>query len=154
MNAQRDVIYKRRRHALFGDRLQNDLDNALFDVCTDLANQFENNRDYEAFRLEVMKHLAIEPEIPKEGFDKINMAEAGDKLYHQAKEFDNRNWTAMREQMLPTLSQILEQNGDRVENIVIPFTDGIRGIQVYANLKQSVEQEGRPIIQNLEKSMT
>src|SRR5690606_17077542 len=49
MNAQRDVIYKRRKHALFGDRLTIDLDNALFDVCSDIASQFEDNRDYEAF---------------------------------------------------------------------------------------------------------
>jgi preprotein translocase subunit SecA len=154
MNAQRDVIYKRRRHALFGDRLTIDLDNAMFDVCADIVGQFEENRDYEAFRIEVMKHLAIEPETPQEGFDKADMREVEDKLYHQAKDFYNRKWTSVREQMLPTLKQILEQNGDRVENIVIPFTDGIRGIQVYAPLQLSVEQEARPIIQTLEKSMT
>lgn len=154
MNAQRDVIYKRRRHALFGDRLTIDLDNALFDVCSDIANQIEDNRDYEAFRIEAMKHLALEPEVPREGFEKANMAVIGDKLYHQAKDFYNRKWTAMREQMLPTLTQILNENGDKVENIVIPFTDGIRGIQVYAPLKESVEQEARPVIQTLEKSMT
>jgi preprotein translocase subunit SecA len=154
MNAQRDVIYKRRRHALFGDRLTIDLDNAMFDVCSDIVGQFEENRDYEAFRIEAMKHLAIEPETPQDGFDKADMREVKDKLYHQAKDFYNRKWTSVREQMLPTLKQILEQNGDRVENIVIPFTDGIRGIQVYAPLQLSVEQEGRPIIQTLEKSMT
>ncbi len=154
MNAQRDVIYKRRRHALFGDRLTIDLDNALYDVCSDIAGQFEENRDYDAFRIEVMKHLALEPEVPQQGFDKADMQEVGDKLYHQAKDFYNRKWTSMREQMLPTLRQILEQNGDRVENIVIPFTDGMRGIQIYANLKESVAQEARPVIQTLEKTIT
>jgi len=154
MNAQRDVIYKRRRHALFGDRLAIDLDNALYDVCADLAQQAEEHRDYETFRIEVMKHLALEPETQKEGFEKADLNAIGDQLYHQAKDFYNRKWSSMREQMMPTLSQILEANGDRVENIVIPFTDGIRGIQIYANLKQAVEQEARPIIQTLEKSMT
>jgi preprotein translocase subunit SecA len=154
MNAQRDVIYKRRRHALFGERLTIDLDNAMYDVCTDIAAQFDESRDYNAFRIEVMKHLALEPEVPQEGFDKADMNSIGDKLYHQAKDFYNRKWAAMREQMVPTLSQILSENGDRVENIVIPFTDGIRGVQVYAPLKASVEQEGRPIVQTLEKSMT
>lgn len=154
MNAQRDVIYKRRRHALFGDRLTIDLDNALFDVCSDLASQFEETRDYDAFRIEVMKHLALEPEIAKEGFDKADMNEVGNKLYHQAKDFYNRKWAAMREHMTPQLSQIYEENGDRVENIVIPFTDGIRGIQIYSNLKQAVEENAKPIIQALEKGIT
>jgi len=154
MNAQRDVIYKRRNHALFGDRLSIDLDNAMFDVCVDIAAQFDDNRDFEAFKLEVMKHLAIEPEFTTEEFAKGDINTVGDKLYHQAKTFYTRKTAAIREHMLPTLAQILEQNGDRVENIVIPFTDGIRGVQVYASLKESVENAGRPIIQTLEKTMT
>ncbi|HTN47076.1 MAG TPA: preprotein translocase subunit SecA [Flavipsychrobacter sp.] len=154
MNSQRDVIYKRRKHALSGDRLSIDIDNALFDVCSDLALQFEDNRDYDAFSLEVMKHLAVEPETPREGFEKANLNDVADKLYHQAKDFYNRKWSVLKENMLPTLQQILEQNGDRVENIVIPFTDGIKGLQIYVNLKDAVAQETRPVAQMLEKSMT
>jgi len=154
MNSQRDVIYKRRKHALSGDRLSIDIDNALFDVCNDIVFQFDNDRNFEAYSLEVVKHLALEPATPKEGFDKANLDEVADQLYHQAKEFYTRKWAAMKEHMLPTLQQIQEQNGDRVENIVIPFTDGIKGLQIYVNLKEAVAQETRPVVQMLEKSMT
>ena len=155
MNAQRDVIYKRRRHALFGDRLAIDLDNAMYDVCVDLATQFEESRDFEAFRIEAMKHLAVEPEgITADEFAKGDLAAVGDKLYHHVKDFYTRKMNALREHIAPTLGQILAENGDRVENIVIPFTDGMRGLQVYANQKASVEQQGLPVIQTLEKSMT
>jgi preprotein translocase subunit SecA len=154
MNAQRDVIYKRRRHALFGDRLAIDLDNAMYDVCIDLAMQFEDNRDFEAFRIEAMKHLAVEPEMEPAEFNKGDLNVIGDRLYHQVKDFYTRKMTALREHITPTLSQIMADNGDRVENIVIPFTDGMRGLQVYANLKDSVEHKGLPVVQTLEKSMT
>src|SRR5690606_19398536 len=87
MNSQREVIYKRRRHALSGERLAIDLDNALFDVCNDLAEQFDNNRDYETFKVEVMKHLAVEPEISKDEFEKANINNISDQLYHQTKDF-------------------------------------------------------------------
>ena len=33
MNSQREVIYNRRRHALFGDRLQVDIANMFYDTC-------------------------------------------------------------------------------------------------------------------------
>ncbi len=154
MNTQRDVIYKRRRHALFGERLAIDLDNALYDVCADLAGQFQESRDFDAFKIEAMKHLAIEPEIDPEEFGKVDLAVIGDKIYHQAKDFYNRKIASLREQTLPVLTQILADNGDRVENIVIPFTDGIRGLQVYSNLKESVEHEARPVVQTLEKTIT
>ncbi len=155
MNSQRDVIYKRRNHALFGDRLAIDIDNAMYDVCNDTATKFEDSRDFEAFKLDVMMHLAMEPhDITAEEFAKADLTTIGDKLYHQAKEFYNRKTATISENILPALTQILNDNGDRVENIVIPFTDGIRGIQVYANLKEAVASNGRSVMQTLEKNMT
>lgn len=154
MNTQRDVIYKRRNHALFGDRLTIDIDNAMYDVCTNLALQFEDNKDYETFRIEVIKHLALEPEVTEEAFKSANMNKVGEDLYYQAKDFYTRKMNALREHMLPTLTQILTENGERVDNIVIPFTDGMRGMQIYANLKEAVEKEARPVIQTVEKSIT
>jgi len=154
MNSQRDVIYKRRNHALFGDRLSIDLDNALFDVCNDLANQADETRDYEAFKIEVMKHLAMEPNISTEVFNKGNVDVVADQLFHQAKEYYTRKMNALREHMLPTLTQILTDNGDRVDNIVIPFSDGIRALQLYIPLKNAVDRQGQPVIQTLEKVMT
>jgi preprotein translocase subunit SecA len=154
MNAQRDVIYKRRRHALFGDRLAIDLDNAMYAVCTELAAQFGENRDIEAFKLEVMKHLVIEPELNEEQVQKGDVNAIGDQLYHQVKDFYTRKCNALREQMTPTLQQIYKENGDRIDNILVPFTDGIRGMQLYVPLKEAVETSALPVIQSLEKSIT
>jgi preprotein translocase subunit SecA len=154
MNKQRDVIYKRRNHALFGERLSLDLDNAILDVCADIAGQFEGDRNFDAFKIEVIKHLVIEPEMSKEEFEKASVDAIGDKLYHQAKDFYARKSAALREHILPTLRQIQTDNGDKVENIAIPFTDGMRGLQIYTNLRQSVEADALPVTQELEKVMT
>jgi len=154
MNAQRDVIYKRRRHALFGERLAIDLDNAIFSVCAAIADQFAANRDVEAFKLEVMKHLVIDLEMSAEDLAKADANVIGEHLYHQVKDFYTRKGNAIREQMLPTLSQILKDNGDRIDNIVVPFTDGIRGMQVYVQLQEAVAQEAHPVLMSLEKNIT
>ncbi|HYC28468.1 MAG TPA: SEC-C metal-binding domain-containing protein, partial [Chitinophagaceae bacterium] len=155
MNSQRDVIYKRRRHALFGDRLSIDLDNAMYDVCVGLASQFEDNRDFEAFRIEVMKHLAMEPDHSlADGFEKANMQEVGDKLYHEAKAMYSRKTAAIAQNIHPTLQRLHEENGERIKDILIPFTDGIRGIQVQTNLKESVNNSARPVLLTLEKIIT
>ena len=150
MNTQRDVIYKRRRHALFGERLTIDLDNALYDVCANLASEFGD--DFENFKLEVMKHLAIEPEMVAE--DLKNTESAGNKLYQQAKDFYQRKMDGLCEHIHPQFAQILEQQGDRVENIVIPFTDGIRGMQLYVNLREAVARNARPVPETLERNIT
>lgn len=155
MNSQRDVIYKRRKHALFGDRLSIDLDNAMYDVCIDLATQFEEDRDYEAFKIEVMKHLAMEPDtITAADFEKGNLEAIGDKLYHEAKELYTRKTNNIAENIYPTLSRLREENGDRIKDIRIPFTDGVKGMEIQTDLKEAVEDNAKPVIFTLEKSIT
>jgi preprotein translocase subunit SecA len=154
MNAQRNVIYKFRNHALYGDRLAIDLDNAMYDVCQDLAKQAVQTRDTAIMRVEVAKHLAFEPQIDEALIAKGNAQAFGEELYQQAKEFYIRKMNSIREQMTPQLREVLEQNRGKVENIVVPFTDGIRGLQVYANLEETVAADSRPVIQELEKNIT
>lgn len=155
MNSQRDVIYKRRNHGLFGDRLSIDLDNAMYDVCVDLATQSEEHRDYETFKLEVMKHLAIEPDtVTEEEIAKGNLEQVGDKLYHEVKNVYSRKMAGIAETILPTLKRIKEDNGDRFEDIMIPFTDGVKGLQIRTNLAEAIEDGGKPVIVSLEKTIT
>ena len=154
MNAQRDVIYKRRNHALFGDRLSIDLDNAMYAVCSNYAEEYAVNKDKEAFKIEVMKHLAIEPEISDEDMNKADAVALSEQLYHQVKDFYTRKMQGLREHMMPTLNQIYAENGAKIDNISIPFTDGIRGLQLYIPLKDAVTYEGHPVTQALEKNMT
>ncbi len=154
MNAQRDVIYKRRNHALFGDRLSIDLDNAIYAVAVDLAEQYVKTGDKDAFRIEVLKHVAVEFDLSPEDAAKPNASVIGDKLYHTIRDFYQRKSAGLREHMLPTLAHILSENGEQVENIVIPFTDGVRGLQVYVNLREAIAREGLPIMEALEKNIT
>jgi preprotein translocase subunit SecA len=154
MNAQRDVIYKRRRHALFGDRLSIDLDNAMYAVCTEFAEQLANSGDVETFKFEVMKHLVVEPQLSEDELAKADVNTVADNLYHSVKDFYTRKMVSLREHMMPTLTQIFNENGDKIDNIVVPFTDGMRGMQIYVDLREAVENEALPVVQSVEKNIT
>ncbi len=154
MNAQRDVIYKRRSHALFGERLAIDIDNAMFTVCREYAENLVQTKDIEAFKLEVMQHLVVEPEVANIDLNKADANTIANELYHQVKDFYSRKMDALRQHMLPTLVEIDTANQGRVENIGVPFTDGIRGMQLYVPLKEAIMFDGFPITQELEKSIT
>jgi preprotein translocase subunit SecA len=154
MNAQRKGIYDRRNHALYGERLSIDIDNAIFHVCEDLALNFEGNRDHEAFKFMAMQQLAVEPQISAEDFAKAALPTVAEGLYNEAKEMYARKFDAMREAMLPQLREIMQQQGGRVENIAIPFTDGVRGIQILVPMQEAIDNEARPVQQALEKGMT
>jgi preprotein translocase subunit SecA len=104
--------------------------------------------------MDAIQHLAIEPQVTEEEFAKGDLNIVADNLYHQVRDIYGRKMAFLREQMLPTLRQILEDQGERVQNIVIPFSDGLRAIQIFTSLRDSIAQEGKPIIQELEKNIT
>ena len=150
MNAQRDVIYKRRRHALFGDRLKIDLDNALFDVCMDIAAKYDGN--LEDFKLLTLKNLSVEPELSENDLKDINVI--ANKLYRASKDYYKIKNDNLREMVLPQFQNIKETQGDKIENIVIPFTDGVKGMQVYVGLDDAIAKSGLPVVEALEKNAT
>jgi preprotein translocase subunit SecA len=154
MNSQREVIYTRRRNALFGERLALDLDNAFFDSCTLIATQFDTNRNYEQFKVETLRDLAFEPNISEQEFLKIDANALSDKLYHQLVDNYKRKSAALREQTAPILQNILEQNGDNIQNIAVPFTDGIKAIQIVTPLRATVESGGKELTNALERQIT
>lgn len=154
MNAQREVIYTRRKNALFGERLALDLDNAMYDSCGLVAKQFDAHRNYAEFTTEVLRDFAMEPGIEEAEFLKIEVNALTEKLYNHLFETYQRKTAWLREQTAPVLQNVFEQNGDRVENIAIPFTDGIKGVQIVSNLKKTIATEGREMINSLERQIT
>ena len=70
MNKQRTVIYAKRSHALFGERLALDLDNAFYDVAEGPVNTFKEGGDFEGFRLEIIVNFGMDTKITAEEFNK------------------------------------------------------------------------------------
>jgi preprotein translocase subunit SecA len=154
MNSQREVIYTRRRNALFGERLALDLDNAFFDSCNVVATQFDSNRNFEEFKFEVLRDFAMETDIQEAEFLKMPVNTLAERLYTQLIATYHRKVEALREQTMPIMQNIFQQNGERFENIAVPFTDGIRAVQIVTNLKKTISSEGKEMIDALERQIT
>lgn len=154
MNSQREVIYTRRKNALFGERLAVDLDNAFFDSCDFIVHKHGDARDFEEFKLDLFKEFAFEPHMDKAEFEKANLQDLSDKLYHQLKNHYLQKIQQLKEQTLPVLTNIREQNGSRIERVAIPFTDGIKMMQVVADLDRALQTEGKHIVNAVERQIT
>jgi preprotein translocase subunit SecA len=154
MNSQREVIYSRRRNALFGERLAVDLDNAFYDCCGTIAAQFETNKNYEDFKIEVLRDFGYEPIVSEVDFKKQTTQQITEALYQQLLEAYEQKKALIKEQTLPVLTNIYKQDGERIQNIAVPFTDGVRGIQIVTPLKKAVETESAELISDLERQAT
>ena len=138
MNAQREVIYKKRRHALFGERLSYDLNNMIRDLCEELVNDYQQADDYEGFKIDVIRFLSLDTAITADELKRESSETLTRKLFEEASEVYRRKVQHLAEEVFPVIKDVYENSGQQYENIVVPFSDGLRGIQVVANLKKCV----------------
>jgi preprotein translocase subunit SecA len=154
MNKQRNVVYKKRSHALFGERLALDLDNAFYIVAEGLISSFQEQNDYEGFKLAAIVNFGIDSKITAEEFDKANANELAEKLYHEATERYQQKVADLQKQAIPVFKNIRQTQGSHIENVVVPFTDGKKALQALANLNKTLESNGRELTKALESQIT
>lgn len=151
MNAQREVVYKRRRHALHGDRLKVDIANMMFDLCDYLVEGNKVGSDFKNFEYDLIKIFGIESPFTAEEFNRIHENELTDKLY----EVVYKKYLAKCEESAIEAFKVIKnvhENGG-YERMVVPFTDGIKTINVVTELKKAYESEGKTLIVDFEKNI-
>jgi len=154
MNKQRNVVYGRRSHALFGDRLALDLDNAFYAVANLLVNSSKDSDNHEMFKLEVIKSFGIDTQISSEELSKDDFNQLTERLYNEVMAHYSQKKKGIVEHTLPIISNIRKEQGNHIENVAVPFTDGRRGIQALVKLDKYFETEGRELMNAMERNIT
>jgi len=154
MNKQRNVVYDKRNHALFGERLALDLDNAFYLVAEGLVTSFREQDDYEGFKLGVIVNFGLDSSVTEQEFLKGNPTEVTEKLYQEAISNYQRKMEDLRQQSIPVFKNIKLTQGNQIENVVVPFGDGRKGIQVLANMQKTLDTDGRELVNAVERSIT
>jgi preprotein translocase subunit SecA len=154
MNSQREVVYKRRRHALYGERLQVDVVNMIYDTCANLVSENKESENYNNFEFELIRFSSTSSPFNEEEFKSKTQEELTDELYQVVyqhyKEKIERNAIAA----YPVIKDVYEKQGSQYERIVVPFTDGVKTIQVVTNLKDAYESKGKVLVTDFEKNVT
>ncbi|MBL7105854.1 MAG: preprotein translocase subunit SecA, partial [Bacteroidales bacterium] len=153
MNAQREVIYKKRRHALFGERLAIDISNMMYDAIEQTVMDFQETRNFEGFKMELLKVFVTESPYNEKDFLSVNKDEITENIFEKVYEAYKKKNDQVRERAMPVIKDVYEGDS-HYENIAIPITDGIKEMQVVANLKKAVENEGQEVILAVEKGVT
>jgi preprotein translocase subunit SecA len=152
MNSQREVIYKRRRNAMKGERLDVDILNMLYDTCEDIVLSAKEAQNYDDFRLNSVTILGIDfNKFSKEEFEKEEAIIITNNLYEKVLNNYKTKNDLIKSSSLPILNKIKKDRGGTVKNILIPFTDGKKQIGVSVNLEKSIENEGGIIIDEMQK---
>ena len=152
MNSQREAIYEKRRHALFGERLSIDINNMMYDLGESLIERYHENSDYYGLKLEVLSTMGMDLPFEEDEFKRAKLEVLADKLFDRALEVYNNKTRIIGEKTLPVIENV--HKNTQYENILIPFTDGKKSMNVVVNLKKAVENGAKEITLAVEKFIT
>jgi preprotein translocase subunit SecA len=154
MNAQREVIYKRRRHALHGERLKLDIANMLYDTCDLIVTENKATSDFKNFEFELIRYFSITSPVSENEFSKLTEIELTGKVYKAASQFYTEKTERSAREALPIISNVYEDKNNQYERIIVPFTDGIKSLNVVTDLKRAYETKGNQLVADFEKNIT
>jgi preprotein translocase subunit SecA len=151
MNAQREVVYRRRRNALYGERLELDIWNMIFDTAEDVAISHKLSGDYEDFKLAIIRIFGFDTAISETDMASLNQQQLTERLYNEALAYYISKTGQIAEHSYPIISDLYQNRGAIIENVAVPFSDGRRQMTVVANLKKTYESHSKELIREMEK---
>ncbi|WP_167612759.1 preprotein translocase subunit SecA [Maribellus sediminis] len=153
MNSQREVVYKKRRHALFGERLEVDLLNMMYDSVEELVNEYHGSDMFEDFNMELMRLLSMESPVDHEEFKKLSASEISERIYDKMINGYNRKVDTIAKQAYPVIKNVYETKKEVYKNIVVPITDGKRIFQIICNLEKAYNNKGKELVKSYQKQI-
>ena len=154
MNKQRTVIYKKRNHALFGERLALDLDNAFYQVIEGMVTNYKLNNDYEGLKLSLIVQTGFDTKITQDEFKTTNDAALVELVYQEAIAHYEYKKKEMMKQSIPVFKNIRKNQGAHIENVIVPVGDGKIAYNVLVNLDKNVSTEGATLTAQAEKNIS
>ena len=154
MNAQREVIYRRRNNSLFGERLRIDISNMIYDTCENIVLDNKAANDFKNFEFELIKYFSVTTEIDANSFESMPDKEIIDKIYkvvlsHYLNKIENNAKLAY-----PVIKHVYEKQREKFKRIVVPFTDGIKNLQVITDLEKAYNSKGDQLVTDFEKNIS
>ncbi|MFN5148669.1 MAG: preprotein translocase subunit SecA [Flavobacteriia bacterium] len=152
MNAQRKAIYKKRKNALYGDRLDLDIDNMFYDVCETVVMSHTKD-NFEDFEMDLLRLLGIDSPVSAAEYSSFDRNELVDKVYSSMCDQYGRKNEKVANRAFPQVKHVFETMSDKYKNIVFPLTDGRREVRIILNLENAYKTEGRAITKEFEKNI-
>ncbi|MGB0879827.1 MAG: preprotein translocase subunit SecA, partial [Polaribacter sp.] len=125
-----------------------------YDTCELIINQNKPIKDFQNFEFELIRFSSMTSPFSEEEFENLSEKELTDKLYEIITEHYKNKIERNAVLAFPVIKNVFENEGDRYERIVVPFTDGVKSLQVVTNLKDAYESEGKSLITDFEKNIT
>lgn len=154
MNTQREHVYRRRKNALFGERLDYDVQNSIYDLVESLVEMHKGTSNFEGFNLDVINYFGFHSSIDKAEFDKSSLDALCAKMFKEAIQHSNQKFSLMYDKMKPLLNRVYVERGSQPDSrVTIPFSDGNKILSLNTNMHEVLSSEGKSMESDLQKAV-
>src|SRR5574344_2488359 len=153
MNSQREVVYTKRRHALFGERIGIDFVNMMYDVCVSIVSNAYGNLSFEEFKFELLRVLSLECPFNEQDYMRLPQEEITEKIYSALLEIYNNKVQAIAKQANPIVQKVFAEQSATYKNMIVPISDGRRVFQIITNLEKAAKTDGRELVRSFLKAI-
>lgn len=154
MNAQREVVYKRRFNALNGERLRVDLANMVYDTAEVITESNKAANDFKNFEFELIRYFSMSAAINKSDFEDNTPQQITKKVYKEAFAHYEAKMERNADLAFPVIKNVYENQREKFKRIIVPFTDGSKTLQVITDLQDSYETNGKQLVTDFEKNIS
>jgi preprotein translocase subunit SecA len=145
MNSQREVIYTRRRHALYGESLDIDMNNLRYDYAEKFVEQNEGS-NYEDFKFELMREVALNFTVSEAEYNSMKPKQLVEAIVNDLTAYYERKSKMVADTVRPTMEKIYKEREDHMDmRIAFPITDGRLRFTVPVELQKCKDTDGMEI---------
>jgi len=153
LNAQREVIYKRRREALTGERFHGQVLNMLHEFIEAVVERHYGEGNLAGLQEDLLRYLAFEPEMDRQEFVQLGEDGVVDRVYDLATDYYTQKRESIAQPFHQTLTNLKEEQGsDMIERVFVDFTDGQDLLRAVADVDEAIETNGQEINEALERT--
>ncbi|MEM6326454.1 MAG: preprotein translocase subunit SecA, partial [Bacteroidota bacterium] len=153
LNAQREVIYDRRMHALKGDRLRGEILDMLRQFVERTVEAHFGNGDLEEIREALRRHLAFDLDLDPQKAHMLGESGLVEHILDEALAHYRRKRAAYARPYYDSARQMMEASGeDASKRLFVDFTDGRKVLRAVVQSSDVLETEGQEINDALERA--
>jgi preprotein translocase subunit SecA len=154
MNIQRETIYKKRRNALFGERLAIDINASFTSITNELVEVHRQGGDFDTFRMDSIRLIGVDPDMDAGWFKSALKGEVINTFQDQVFSLYERKGQQVSQRLLPMIKDIHAREGDRFKRIIVPFSDNNLAFSISADMADAIRTNGKSIMHDIEKVAT
>jgi preprotein translocase subunit SecA len=102
----------------------------------------------------LIRYFSMSSPISQSEFDSMTVKDVAGHIYKAAYRHYQEKMERNAEIAFPVIKNVYENQGDKFKRILVPFTDGVKTLNVATDLEKSYQTNGKQLIQDFEKNIS